>query len=175
MKTIFLTVVLLFSVQLAAAQKSNAPGYRISFAKRSVSVTFRQKTHRLDIYKNIDAARIVRAKILFAAQKAGFRYLVLDVSGWSKAKLDDRQCGAGTESNLLWIKLDTAWKIIEVQSERYESCWASIEPDEGYSVKDGILTAEFMNFRDELNTVLTYDPRTPEKGFRLEKSKFLKQ
>ena len=132
----------------------------------SIVVTERGRAHTLNIWKQIDAAHIEDASVLFLTRKGGFVYLVLTVCGLSKLPPDDRQCGAGIECNLVWLKLDNRWRALDAKSERYESCWAPITSDEGPKVKGRLLTLEYDNLRDNLRHEVTYDADAPDKGLK---------
>lgn len=171
MKTAIFIIVLCFAANTAFGQKSNNPAYKIRAQRGGVSVTFQGKAHWLNVGAEIDAAKVTETELMFAAQKDGFRYLVIDISGQSKAKGDDRECGAGVEANLLWIKLDAAWKISKIKSVRYESCWSSISLNDAFKITKNSLNVEFDNLRDDLNVKLTYNSDQPEKGFQIEETK----
>lgn len=167
-----LTVLILFSTcAIVFAQKQTKSEYTISFKNRQLSVRHQGRSHQLALDADqIDAAKITEAKILFADRKNGFTYLVIDVSGQSRDKENDRQCGAGVEANLIWIKLDSSWKISEAVSERYESCWSPITSDEGYKTNGRTLTILIDNLRDDVSIRLSYNANQPEKGFERKSS-----
>lgn len=168
MKYLIAAFVLFLSVDFAFAQKHE---YTIRARSERLIVKHKGKAHTLRLGSDkIDAAKITNAEILFANRKDGFTYLLVDVAGQSKKKSDDRQCGAGTESNLIWIKLDAAWRIIDAVSQRYESCWSGITSDDGYRIKGNLLTIEFDNFRENVTVKLSYDADAPEKGFEKKSS-----
>jgi len=172
MKIAILTIVLCFAASLAFGQKSQInPAYKIRASKGGVTVTYQGKAHRLNVGEHIDAARVRNTEVLFANQKDGFRYLVIGVSGDSRDSDYDRQCGAGIESNFIWLKLDAAWKIVDTKSVRYESCWSGIDPDGPFKVTKTMMTMAFTNSRDDVRTKLTYNADEPEKGFQLEETK----
>lgn len=131
----------------------------------AVVVTERGRGHTLNLNEQIDAARIEEASALFLSRAGGFTYLVLDVCGWSKDPQDARQCGAGTECNVVWLKLDGAWRVRGAQNQRYESCWAPITSDEGPKVERRRLTLAVEDFREEVRREVTYDADNPEAGF----------
>jgi hypothetical protein len=166
MKYLLLVFVLLLASGSASAQKS---AYTIRARNERLVVKYQGKAHPLTLGDKIDAAKITGTEILFANRQGAFTYLLVDVVGQSKEKSDDRQCGAGIESNLIWIKLDAAWKIAAAQSERYESCWSGITSDDGYRIKGNTLTVDFDNFREDVNVKLLYNADEPEKGFRIER------
>lgn len=156
---------------LTLAQVASAQGRVKVRAKgrRSVVITERGRApHTINIFEHIDAVNIEDASVLFLTRKDGFVYLVLSVCGLSKIPPDDRECGAGVECNLLWLKLDERWRILDAKSERYESCWAPITSDGGPKVGGKLLTLEYDNLRDNLRHVVTYDADNPEQGLKSE-------
>jgi hypothetical protein len=132
----------------------------------SIVVTERGRAHTLNIWKHIDAAHIEDASVLFITRKGGFVYLLLTVCGLSKLPPDDRQCGAGIECNLVWLKLDGHWRALDAKSERYESCWSPITSEEGPKVKGRLLTLEYDDLREKLRHEVTYDADAPEEGLK---------
>jgi len=165
MKYLSTVLVLFLTAGFAFAQKSE---YTIRARNERLVVKYKGKAHTLALKDKIDAAKITETEILFASRKDGFTYLVVDVIGQSREESNDRQCGAGIESNLIWIKLDAAWKIVAASSERYESCWSGITSDNGYQIKGDTLTIELDNFRENINVKLSYNAAEPEKSFRIE-------
>jgi hypothetical protein len=128
------------------------------------------KTHVVDVNGKIDAAKLDDVEILFATRRPPFIYLLVAACGSSKLKSDDRQCGAGQECNLLWIKLNDNWRIADIKSVHYESCWTYITSTDGYKIKDNTLEMEYNDFNQKKNYKLTYDASRPENGFTLEES-----
>lgn len=157
MKFSFLIVFILSAAGFISAQTNV---YKIRAKNRQIVITYKGKSHIFNLDDKIDAA------ILFADRKAQFVYLVLDISGQSKIKEDNRQCGAGIESNFIWIKLDANWKILDSKSVRYESCWSSISND-NYQKQGSKMSIEIRNFRDDLDIKLFYNSEEPEKGFQI--------
>ena len=170
MKTAIITIILCFAVNLACGQASTNPAYKIRASKGGVTVTFQGRRHWLNVSEHIDAAKVTSTGVMFASQKDGLRYLVIEVSGDSRDGNYDRQCGAGIESNLIWLKLDAAWKILDVKSVRYQSCWSGIDLDGPFKVTKTALTMGFSNSRDDVNSKLTYNADEPEKGFQIEET-----
>jgi len=170
MKTIIIFIVIFSASTLAFGQKAKKDVYKIRARGFQLVLTYQGKTHTIKTTsEQIDAAKVTGAEILFANRKDDFTYLVVDVSGQSREKENDRQCGAGTEANLIWIKLDAKWQIADMKSERYESCWSSVTSNDGYKIAGNTLSIEFDNFRDDLNIKLFYNADKPENGFQLEK------
>lgn len=170
MKTIIIFIVIFLASSLAFGQKTKKDIYKARAKGYQLVITYQGKTHTLKTTsEEIAAEKVTDTEILFANRKDNFTYLVVDVIGQSRAKQNDRQCGAGTESNLIWIKLDAKWQIADIKSERYESCWSSITSTDGYKITGKILSIELDNFRDDLNIKLIYNADKPEEGFQLEK------
>ena len=156
----------------AQAQNSSVKsGIKARGRGTKLILTSRGKSHALDVTKSIDAARLDQADILFATRRPGFTYLLIDACGPSRLESNDRQCGAGTECDLLWIKLNTGWKISDIKATRYESCWAPVTMySNGFKIKGNILQMEYRNSVEDKNYKLTYDADRPESGFVIEES-----
>ena len=138
--------------------------------RRSVVVSERGRAHTLDLTQRIDAARIEEVSVLLLSRAGGFTYLLLEVCGLSKVPPDDRQCGAGTECNVVWLKLDSAWRINSAQNQRYESCWAPVTSDEGPKVQGRLMTLTLEDFREEVRREVTYDADNPEAGLTVKQT-----
>jgi hypothetical protein len=150
-----------------ASAQGRAAKNRISVhakGHRAVVVNERGRPHRLDLSKHIGAAHIEDVSVVFLTRKGGFVYLVLDVCGLSKLPPDARQCGAGDECNLVWLKLDGGWRVREAKSVLYESCWYSTTNDSAVRVEGRRLFIAYDNFHDETHGEATYDADSPEKG-----------
>jgi hypothetical protein len=167
-------VILLLSAVCAAAPgvaaRQRASGFKVRGRGQSIVLSERGRTHTLRVADKVDAARIADASVIFESREGAFVYLLLDVCGPSKEKPDDRQCGAGVECNLLWLKLDGRRAVAGSNSFRYESCWAPITSDEGYRVEGRTLRVTVNDFREQLEYRLTYDADHPEQGLRIEQS-----
>lgn len=137
---------------------------------RNLLVTERGRRHLLRVGELVDAARIEEVSVVFESRAGGFVYLLLDVCGPSKGESDARQCGAGTECDLLWLKLDDAYRLAGSDAARYESCWGSATSDEGYKVTGRTLWIDFVSFRERLEYKLSYDADRPEHGWQIEKT-----
>jgi len=160
--------VLFLSSTIAFGQSAEKDVYKIRAKGSRLIVTYQSKSHTLNTVEQIDAAKVTNTEILFAARKDDFTYLVVDVSGQSREKQNDRQCGAGVEANLIWIKLDAKWQIAGINSQRYESCWSSVTSTDGYKISGKTLSIDIDNIRDDKNVKLFYDSDAPEKGFQIE-------
>jgi hypothetical protein len=128
------------------------------------------KAHAFDVRESVDAAKLDAATILFETRRQDFIYLLISACGPSKLKPDDHECGAGQECNLLWLKLSAAWKIDDLKSTHYESCWSPISSDEGYKITGRVLRLDYFDLRKKLNYHLTYDADRPESGWSVEET-----
>jgi hypothetical protein len=155
----------LLSLLLACAAAAQTGGVRVRAKGRSaVVVTERGRAHTLDLKEQIDAASIEEVGALFLTRAGGFTYLVLDVCGLSRFPPGDRQCGAGTECNVVWLKLDAAWRVRDAKNERYESCWAPVTSEEGPKVSGRRMTLTLEDLREEVRREVAYDADNPEAG-----------
>lgn len=168
--------VLLFALCLACAAQAGAGAAPQGAVKvrakgrRAVVVTERGRAHTLDLKEQIDAMRIEEVSATFLSRAGGFTYLLLDVCGLSKVPPDDRQCGAGIECNVVWLKLDAAWRVRGAQNQRYESCWAPVTSEEGPKVEGRRLTLTAEDFREEVRRETTYDADNPEAGLTVKQT-----
>ena len=149
------------SAQQPAAKQGTALRTR---GRRAIVVRDAGRAHVLDLSEHIEAMRIEDATELSRTRKGGFVYLVLKVCGLSKVPPDDRQCGAGIECDLVWLKLDEAWRERDAKSVRYESCWQPITSDEGPKVSGRAVLLEYDDLRDNTRREVTYDADRPEEG-----------
>jgi hypothetical protein len=132
--------------------------------RRAVVVKEQGRVHVLDLSKHIEAMRIEDASELYRTRKGEFIYLLLQVCGLSKMPPDDRQCGAGIECDLVWLKLDGGWRERDAKSVRYESCWQPITSDEGVKVNGRTVLLEYDDLRDNTRHEVTYDADKPEEA-----------
>jgi len=166
---------LLFALCLACAAQAGAGAAPQAVkvrakGRRAVVVTERGRAHTLDLTEQIDAMRIEKVSATFLSRAGGFTYLLLDVCGLSKVPPDDRQCGAGIECNVVWLKLDAAWRVRGARNQRYESCWAPVTSDEGPKVAGRRLTLTVEDFRAEVRREVTYDADNPEAGLAVKQT-----
>jgi hypothetical protein len=155
------------TLNLAKSQTAKREnGIKLRLSGRRVVVRERGGSHALDIWKHVEAAKIDDAREIFLTRGGGFVYLLLDVCGPSKAKPDEHECGAGEECNLIWLKLDEAWRERDAKSVRYDSCWSPIVSYDGLKVSGRTLSLEYDDLRDNTQHELTYDADKPEAGLK---------
>lgn len=148
----------------AAQETLVRPKMRTRVKGKRVVVYERGRARTLDLTGKVDAAVIEEAEVLFLSRKGEAVYLLIDVCGLSKMPPDDRMCGAGTECNVVWLRLDRRWRIADAQEQRYESCWLPVTSDEGPRLEGRRLLLELDDLREELRHEVAYDADEPEKG-----------
>lgn len=169
---IILFVSVLFASSAAFAQKATEKSQiKLRGKGRSLILTSGTTRRTLDVKEQTSAARLDEVKLLLVTRKGSFTYLLVDGCGPSKAVPDARRCGAADECGLLWIKLDAAWKISDIKSARYESCWqTSSSSSDGYKISGRKLRMEYDDFSERKHYKLSYDAEQPEMGFTIEES-----
>jgi hypothetical protein len=148
----------------AAQQPAAERGTALRTRGRTVVVRDGGRAHVLDLWEHVEAARIELAREIFLTRKGDFTYVLLQVCGPSKEKPDDRECGAGTECDLVWLKLDGAWRERDAKSVRYDSCWSPIVSYDGLKVSGRTAALEYDSLRDSTQHELTYNADKPEEG-----------
>ena len=166
--------VLGFSVaQVAGAQPTSAPfGARLKLHWKGSTVLVHEGTseHELAIRDHFHAVILEKVILQSAKESGGFIYLLLDVTGPSKVPPDAHQCGAGTESDLIWLKLDKDWKIQDARDFRYDSCWATVSADDGPKWEGDTLKVAVFSVasgRNGMNQLATYSYKHPEDGIKV--------
>lgn len=82
--------------------------------------------------------------MLFATADTKFHYLVVSVSGPSRAPVAAMNyCGAGTEVYLFWLALDHQWRVQKQQAALIASCFESA--DGSYEIAGKHLNASWDN------------------------------
>ena len=91
----------------------------------------------------------------------------LTPSGASRWPGGSTYCRAGSESDLLWIKLDRTLKVQALDSVHYDSCFENIGP--GYALSIGSRTVKLTNSDEPTEgkvktSRITFDLSSPEQG-----------
>lgn len=167
---LILALVAAFQSTAPAQNDSGQSGIKASGRGTKLVLTSQGKKHLLDVSRSIDAAKLDDTSVLFATRRQDFLYLLVSACGPSRIGSHDRQCGAGVECNLLWIKLNSTWRMNDIKSVRYESCWAPVTSNEGYQIRGNSLQMAYSDFREKKEYKLTYDAHRPESGFQVEES-----
>jgi len=168
--TLTLLIALLLQSSAPAQTASGKAEIKARGRGRKLVLKSGGKSHTLDVSESIDAAKLDEVSILFSTRRPPFTYLLVAACGPSKLKSDDRQCGAGVECNLLWLKLTSDWQTGDTKSVRYESCWSPITSQDGYAISGNTLRLEYSDFRKMMSYKVAYDADRPESGFVIEES-----
>lgn len=126
----------------APAQSKADAVQDLTFKGSRLTLTDGTGAHAFDLSKHIATPEIDKATILFNVHTPPDRYLVVEVSGYSKGKPQDHgECGAGTEGNIVWMHLNDDWKVEDVQSLLIDSCLNNVvtETDAAYKIEQGAL------------------------------------
>jgi hypothetical protein len=158
-----LGMLLLLASVWSSAQQKVPLGSRLKLHWHGSSVRFIEdgRTHEVSIKGLFDAVELESVKLQSATESNGFMYLLLDVVGPSKLPRDSHECGAGSESNLVWLKLDREWKLLDSKNFRYDSCWASIS-----AIDPPLWEGDTLTVTTE-NKVVTYSYKRPEEGLKI--------
>ena len=123
----------------------------------------------------------VRARVLDQVSKPGLVYVVMQVTTNTGCNVQG-MCGAGTTTDLIWLKFDTNLKVIARASAMIADCATSTEitelnnkPATGFEdqelkleMRGGVLQLRYQDddFTNKTTTVTTlrYNHRTPERG-----------
>jgi hypothetical protein len=143
---------------------ASRPRLRVSRDGRSISFVERGRAHALALGDKVGAARVEGAKLLFVTRRGEFTYLLIDVCGASKRRPDDRQCGAGRECDVVWVRLDGRRKVSEARPERYESCWLPVTSEDGPRINGRRMVLSLENLREWVRKEVGYDAGRPEEG-----------
>lgn len=149
----------------AVAQPTAIPlGARLKMRWHDGKVFFREGSadHEIPLRAQFDAVEIDKVVLQSAKEAGDFIYLLLDVGGPSKLPRDSHQCGAGTEANLIWLKLDKNWKVLDSNSFLYDSCWHDMS-----SVLDPPKWTGDTLKVSTLEKVATYTYKHPEEGLKV--------
>lgn len=170
LKFILFVSVLLASSAAAAQKTTEKAQIKLRGKGQRIILTSGGLRRTLNVEEQISAARLDEVELLLVTRRQSFTYLLVNACGPSKAVPDARRCGAAEECSLLWIKLDPAWKISDIKSARYESCWQSISASDSYKISGQKLLMEYDDFNERKHYKLSYDAEQPEQGFTLEAS-----
>ncbi len=120
----------------------------------------------------IDAYSIQTSSIVYQNQKGIFLYLILAVEGPSRSPEGAmHECGAGTESDLIWLRLDAqdAYKLRGANALLYSSCFRTIEGE--YKIEKQKLLIEYQSYSTQRKETWEFQFQSPENGFILQSSK----
>jgi hypothetical protein len=157
--------VILFALVCVASPVRAQTAARISAAGHVVTITNDRTRHRITLPDSV-RVDMDTVEVLDSQHILSTSYLLLVVKGPSKrAALGAGQCGAGSETAIVWLQL-LSWRIQRVQSQLVESCW-----------ENSFITGTIEWIADQLRMtysdaaagatrrVLRYDRLNPDRGF----------
>jgi len=172
--TLWLAGLLLTAAGVTAQAPPLGARLKLRWGRDTVRFSVPGETHELSIRKYFYAARLANVKLESAKEAGGFMYLLLDVTGPSKEPADSHQCGAGTESDLIWLKLDKDWKLTDANQFRYDSCWRTISAYDDLTWHGDTLsvTADYVKEGGVVTTmVASYSYQHPEAGLKVSETR----
>jgi len=119
----------------------------------------------LDLKPFSGSVTIEHAKILFRKSAGDLTYLVIQIEGPTMLNGGSHPCGAGSEENIVWIKL-LSREVVDLRTVLYYSCTFSIDGD-GDPVKNDTLEIHYSSYVEDKDFILRYDNKAPELGFVL--------
>jgi hypothetical protein len=136
--------------------------------ERGANLILKNKTLKLDAL--CDCSRIKKAIIISQAKRTINYYLVLSISGPSQENSPSSYCGAGTEQNLIWLKLDHKLNVLDSEQYLVESCHKSVDrltdqPVLSLNAETKKMQGQFNSYSHMMSYSVSYDPAMPEKGF----------
>ena len=165
-----LFVLLLLGSLWSSAQQRVPSGSKLKLHWHGSSVRFIEdgREHEVSLKGLFNAVELESVELQSATESKGFMYLLLDVVGPSKLPRDNHECGAGNESDLVWLKLDQHWKLLDAKNFRYDSCWTAVSMIDLPSWEGDTLTVATEN------KVVTYSYKRPEEGLKIADSAVVK-
>jgi hypothetical protein len=125
--------------------------------------------HPLKLKSFCNCAYINQVTLMNQARRGRNFFVMISLGGPSKEIRDNHYCGAGTEGNIVWLKLDEKRAVVDSASYLVDSCFKTVESSQplGYRDKQRILNAEFTSFSEMKKYWIYYNPAKPYKGFRV--------
>jgi hypothetical protein len=143
---------------------------KLRWDEKTITAYEGKQKHLIELGKDVNATLIGSAKLQSAKEKGGFIYLLLDVSGPSRGRPAQAMghCGAGDESNLIWVKLGSDWQMEKAQSFLYESCLESLEVTDGPDWDGSTLEVRSTDYSKNIDQRATYSLKHPEAGLQID-------
>ncbi|HJU82959.1 MAG TPA: hypothetical protein VJ600_02000 [Holophagaceae bacterium] len=118
----------------------------------------------VDLSKQLNSLGEQGMELLDSKETEESTFLLLEVNGESVPGGGGGMCGAGSESNLLWLQFDASGRLVKAQSYLTVSCFTSIEAQFHKDNEDGVWTWEWDVYSTNESHTVSYDPRHPELG-----------
>jgi len=142
---------------------------KLRWDEKTITVFDGRQKHVIELGDNVHAYVLGSVKLQSAKEKDGFIYLLFDVKGPSRARraVASGYCGAGEESNLIWVKLQLDWGFKKAQSFLYESCLESLEISDGPAWDGTTLEVRSTDYHKNIDNVARYSLKQPEDGLQI--------
>lgn len=181
------------------------PFVRVRWKQAKVHIVYKGKTLEYNFqdavreetgqkpYISLFLSDITSLTTMYLGEKSGVVRMLLDISGPSRGHAAaSGNCGAGTESALVFFQFDQNGEVEKPKIARYQSCLATIEPKSGEDDRSHIdedigkivaasvypVQIKEYDFRQpppedaygDVTLHLAFDPTHPERGIILDES-----
>jgi hypothetical protein len=164
-------MVLLASCCFASDKNSRDLKLNLSWKGRAITLADKRLAHTFYFEDEVEAYQIQKAKLQSAREADGFMYFLFDVAGWSLGPSPVARgfCGSGEEKNLIWVKVDANWHLVEKQSVLYASCTQNIElhNEEEPSFANDALSFSVDDWNTKEVRKIEYSLKEPDKGLQV--------
>jgi hypothetical protein len=166
-------LVVLASCCFAFASDKSSRDLKLNLTWKGHAITLadRRVAHTFYFEDEVEAYQIQKARLQSAREADGFLYFLFDVTGWSlgSSPVGHGFCGSGEEKNLIWVKVDASWHIIEKQSVLYASCTQNIEPhaDDDPAFVNDALSFSIDDWNKKEIRKIEYSLKEPDKGLQV--------
>ena len=106
-------------------------------------------------------------RLLDARQGDGGLFLLIRTRGASRPDQPEGRCGAGEETNVTWLQVDSALRVVRGQTVLPASCLRTHEPVGGSDELTGEPLSIAFHIPGDSVTTASYDRRFPERGLRV--------
>ena len=147
---------------------SSEPTIRLYGYQDHLLAADRAHTELLDLKGHLTSSGYQDYELINLRRTPKHVYLFLKVSGASRPLGGSSMCGAGEETDMVWLQLDQSLKIDKAQSENVESCFTDNNLiEQGDWTEKGHWEATFDDLRDRTEKRLMYDSSRPDRGFQI--------
>ncbi|MGO1003365.1 hypothetical protein [Lysobacter sp. CA196] len=159
-----------------AAPAANALQIEIDARQQDLLLVEGAKRKPLKLARITDLDGVVERRAVLADSghnpgPGALRYLLIEVDSASRADRSQGHCGAGIETDLVWLALDAALQVRKHDAYRIASCLQSIKPGERVAAADGSLRVSLLRpGRDgepDREVTVRYDAADPSQGLQV--------
>jgi hypothetical protein len=132
----------------------------------SLTLTMGRKKSVIKLRQLLHGVYSTSLDIISSSVKGDERYILISITLTSRGNPEVLRCGAGTETTLFWLKLNSRLEAEKILSDHVDSCMESFYS--GYVFYGSFLRVECRGLNESPSKILTYDRNQPEKGYRIE-------